>query len=364
MSRSCNYLRWNMLSALMCVSVLAQQNPSISYITKEVYANIGDTVDLHCSVHYAANYPILWVKINQDNPGHNLIISSSSTQIVPDQRYSIRHDEASSTYTLQITKIQETDTGRYQCQVQIASLSKLTDDAWIHVRIPPLILDNSTQSVATTSGAAISLSCYATGFPQPKISWRRENNDILPTGGAVYRGNILTIHNITKHDRGTYYCIADNGVGKGARRHVGVEVEFAPVVSLPKESYGQAVDYDVDLYCQVEAFPEPSILWLKDRHQIFDNQRNHHISSFTAASGFTETRLRIRAVDREDFGEYICKAINKLGHDQKKVTLYETLEVRCPPACGLVSRSSPVLESFVLLCVMLFALFISLEIHC
>lgn len=364
MSKTCSYLGWIVQVALTCVSVLAQQNPSISYITKEVYANIGDTVDLHCSVHYAANYPILWVKINQDNPGHNLIISSSSTQIVPDQRYSIRHDEASSTYTLQITKIQETDTGRYQCQVLIASLSKITDDAWIHVRIPPVILDNSTQSVATTSGAAVLLSCYATGFPQPKISWRRENNDILPTGGAVYRGNILNIHNITKHDRGTYYCIADNGVGKGARRHVGVEVEFAPVVSLPKENYGQAPDYDVDLYCQIEAFPEPSILWLKDRHQVFDNQRNHHISIITSASGFTETRLRIKSVDREDYGEYICKAINKLGHDQKKVTLYETLEVQCPPACGLLSGSSPLQASFVLLYIIFSVFFIRLEIQC
>lgn len=91
--------------------------------------------------------------------------------------------------------------------------------------VPPVILDNSTQSVQTTSGQSVYLSCYADGFPKPKITWRRENNDILPTGGAVYKGNILAIHNINKQDRGTYYCIADNGVGKGAQRHVGVEVE-------------------------------------------------------------------------------------------------------------------------------------------
>ena len=37
--------------------------------------------------------------------------------IVPELRFSIRHDDISSTYTLQISKIQETDTGLYQCQV-------------------------------------------------------------------------------------------------------------------------------------------------------------------------------------------------------------------------------------------------------
>jgi len=32
-----------------------------------------------------------------------------------------------------------------------------------------------------------------------------------------YRGNILKIHSVKKEDRGTYYCVADNGVGKSAR---------------------------------------------------------------------------------------------------------------------------------------------------
>ncbi|GFT83279.1 lachesin [Nephila pilipes] len=326
------------LVALSYDSVFAQQNPSISYITKEKYANIGDTIDLHCSVHYASIYPVLWVKI--DDKGQHSIISSGSSQIIPDQRYSIRHDEASSTYTLQITKIQQVDTGLYQCQVIIASASKLTEDAWVYVRIPPVILDNSTQTVQTTSGAKVFLQCYATGYPEPKVSWRRENNDILPTGGVVYRGNILAIHNISKHDRGTYYCIADNGVGKGARRHVGVEVEFAPVVYVPKTRYKQALGYDMDLYCQIEAYPEPSILWLKDQQQIFDNQREHFITTFSSESGFLETKLRVAEIEDDDYGVYTCKAINKLGHDQKYITLEESYTIECPPVCGLIGSSS------------------------
>ncbi|XP_015913477.1 lachesin isoform X1 [Parasteatoda tepidariorum] len=322
------------LTLMLCTAALGQQNPSISYITKEQYANVGDTIDLHCSVQWASGYPVLWVKVD-NKTGANSIISSGSTQIIPDQRYSIRHDEASSTYTLQITKVQKVDTGLYQCQVVIASSSKLTEDSWVYIRIPPAILDNSTQTVQTTSGAAVFLHCYATGYPEPKVSWRRENNDILPTGGAVYRGNILAIHNISKHDRGTYYCVADNGVGKGARRHVGVEVEFAPVVSVPRKVYRQALGYDMDLYCQVEAYPEPSILWLKEQLQIFDNQREHFITTFSSESGFLETKLRVAAIEEDDYGVYTCKAINKLGQDKQFITLEESYSIECPPACGL-----------------------------
>ena len=47
-----------------------------------------------------------------------------------------------------------------------------------------------------------------------------------------FRGNVLKIHSVKKEDRGTYYCVADNGVGKPARRNVAVEIEFPPSVTV------------------------------------------------------------------------------------------------------------------------------------
>ena len=69
------------------------------------------------------------------------------------------------------------------------------------------------------------------GSPTPSVSWRRQNNAILPTGGIQYRGNVLTINSVKKEDRGTYYCVADNNIGKPAQRAVSVEIEFAPTVT-------------------------------------------------------------------------------------------------------------------------------------
>lgn len=53
------------------------------------------------------------------------------------------------------------------------------------------------------------------------------------------RGNVLKIDVVKKEDRGTYYCVAENGVGRGARRNVAVEVEFAPVITVPRPRLGQ-----------------------------------------------------------------------------------------------------------------------------
>ena len=36
----------------------------------------------------------------------------------------------------------------------------------------------------------------------------------------------MKIHSVKKEDRGTYFCVADNGVGKPAKRNVALEVPF------------------------------------------------------------------------------------------------------------------------------------------
>ncbi|KAH9367302.1 hypothetical protein HPB48_011923 [Haemaphysalis longicornis] len=414
--------------------VSCQQSPVISYISKEMVVGIGDTVDLQCSVQYADAYPIIWVKTSTTDPSNNLFISSGSKAVVPDQRFSIRHDEGSNTYTLQITKLQETDSGLYQCQIILGPTSKLSSNVYVTVRgdlciyvlrrggrwmwgherstyvggadvrvlptrtllmpevvicdtihtllislawfashiqaavlgilqflVPPIISDNSTRSVIASTGQNITLECYATGHPTPHISWRRENNDLLPTGGAVYRGNILNIFNVSKNDRGTYYCIADNGVGNGARRNIGVEVEFAPVVSVDRPRYGQALQNPMDLLCHIEAFPSPSVVWLKDGYQLNDNQY-YRISIFSTAEEFTDSTLRINAIEKKQYGNYSCKALNKLGSDEKIIELYETVNVICPPACDksyqaaachLQSLSASVLVLLSMLCALL-----------
>lgn len=87
----------------------------------------------------------------------------------------------------QIKDIQETDAGFYQCQVIITLSNKINAEVDLQVRRPPVISDNSTRSAIVSEGQQVTLECYASGYPPPRISWRRENNAILPTGGSIYR---------------------------------------------------------------------------------------------------------------------------------------------------------------------------------
>ncbi|XP_011343562.1 lachesin isoform X2 [Ooceraea biroi] len=311
--------------ALICAfleAVAAQRTPTISYISQEQIKDIGETVELQCSVQYAQEYPILWIKVNKENVHEQVALSTGTALIIRDSRFSLRYDTATTTYILQVKDIQETDAGFYQCRLQISVNNLISAEVELQVRRPPIISDNSTQSLVVSEGQSVQLECYASGFPLPRISWRRENNAILPTGGSTYRGNMLKISTIRKEDRGTYYCVAENGVGHGTRRNINVEVEFAPVITAPRPRLGQALQYDMDLECHVEAYPPPAIVWLKDEVQLSNNQ-HYSISHFATADEYTDTTIRVITIEKRQYGQYVCRAANKLGTAETKLELFE-----------------------------------------
>lgn len=42
----------------------------------------------------------------------------------------------------------------------------------------------------------------------------------------LLRGQNFKIHSVKREDRGTYFCVADNGVGKAKKRHVALQVRL------------------------------------------------------------------------------------------------------------------------------------------
>ncbi|XP_037072821.1 lachesin-like [Pollicipes pollicipes] len=328
--------------------VTSQRNPSISYISEDTTADIGGTAELKCSVQFAGTYPVIWIKkAGSSGIGGNskdVIISTKSILIARESRFALRHDPGSSTYTLQISDIQETDQATYECRCQINLQTSVSGTVRLSVRLPPVISDNSTRSVIASEKERVVLSCYATGFPPPEITWRRDNNALLPTGSSIYRGNVLIIHNIKKEDRGMYYCVATNGVSKGSKRNVAVEVEFPPVINVPRPKVHQALQYDMDLECLVEAYPAPRITWLKDDIVLNNNQHNK-MSDFTTTDQTTDSTLRVLSVERKQYGSYTCRASNRLGIAEAQLQLLETYSPVCPPACNASAASRLVLSA-------------------
>jgi len=281
------------------------------------------------------------MKIGADNKP--IPLSSGSSLIIRDNRFSLRYDTASATYTLQLKDVQRSDEGRYECQIIVGINNKVTEDLYLRVLEPPVINDNSTRSVIVNQYESATLECTAKGSPEPRIEWRRENNAVLPTGGIIYKGVKLKIHSVKKEDRGTYFCVADNGVGNPAKRHVALDVEFAPsfVDHQDNQVVKQAWNFEVGLVCSVEAFPPASVTWIHNGIQKSVNDEDYAIYKGPGADGLVSSNLRIKSLQAENLGTYTCRAHNKLGQADAKFIVENSWEVNCELGhCGYSSSGN------------------------
>lgn len=160
---------------------LSQRAPVITYIADDQEVNVGSTVEIGCSVQYAGTeYPVIWSKRNDNND--LLFISTGTSLVLKESRFALLYDGASATFVVLIKDVQENDAGDYVCEVVLSPNNKITATTHLSVLRPPIITDNSTQSIVTTELSSIQMECYASGNPTPNIVWRRENNALLPTG--------------------------------------------------------------------------------------------------------------------------------------------------------------------------------------
>lgn len=81
----------------------SQRTPTISHITQKPIKDIGGTAELTCSVLYAMDFPVLWVKIDREKVTEPVVLSTGSTLIIKDSRFSLRQDIDSTSYTLQVS---------------------------------------------------------------------------------------------------------------------------------------------------------------------------------------------------------------------------------------------------------------------
>ena len=87
---------------LLAVSCYGQRTPTISYITdRDIVTKIGGTIEMDCSVLYATEYPVLWIKLPKDCEKKRIqdirsqesdtctptLLSSGSALVIRDNRF-------------------------------------------------------------------------------------------------------------------------------------------------------------------------------------------------------------------------------------------------------------------------------------
>ena len=83
MTSSRTLLLLTVISAMMSL-IRAQRTPTISYVTPNISTTRSSTIDMDCSVLWATEYPILWMKI--DEQGHPIPLARGPSLIIRDHR--------------------------------------------------------------------------------------------------------------------------------------------------------------------------------------------------------------------------------------------------------------------------------------
>ena len=143
--------------------------------------------------------------------------------------------------------------------------------------------------------------CHVTGFPPPKITWRKEPNNLVQARTVVSDGQ-LSILNAQKRDSGLYKCQASNPLGHDSAVTDLNVVQRPHFIVKPPAHLKVWTIQNITVRCQVAGDPQPTVTWKKI---------NGTMSGRRSAVGADGT-LKIWNPKPEDSGTYACKASSNL----------------------------------------------------
>nr|XP_035962212.1 hemicentin-1 isoform X2 [Halichoerus grypus] len=218
---------------------------------------------------------------------------------------------------LQILNTQITDIGRYVCIAEntAGSAKKYFN---LNVHVPPSVIGPNPENLTVVVNNFISLTCEVSGFPPPDLSWLKNEQPIKLNTNAfiVPGGRTLQIIRTKVSDGGEYTCIAINQAGE-SKKKVFLTVYVPPSIKDHGSESLSVVNVregtSVSLECESNAVPPPVITWYKNGQMITEST---HLEILADGQ-----MLHIKKAEVSDTGQYVCRAINVAGRDDKNFHL-------------------------------------------
>ncbi|KAM9330391.1 vascular endothelial growth factor receptor 2 [Gastrophryne carolinensis] len=203
-------------------------------VTRDLYINISpedkltekDNVTLRCMADRNIYMNPVWYKLHS-------AVSSSRLRSICDymdnmaltkvHSNTVDNNGVNITSELNLQNLTLRDQGIYLCVAQDKKTHRRdcsTTQLTIFALKVPVIhheLKNQTTNVSET----VEVHCLATGTPDPKILWFKNNQPLIGDSGVILKDHnrTLTIQRVRKQDEGVYSCEACNGLGC-AKKHM------------------------------------------------------------------------------------------------------------------------------------------------
>ncbi|XP_030000348.1 hemicentin-1 [Sphaeramia orbicularis] len=226
--------------------------------------------------------------------------------------------------TLHIRGVQEIDAGQYSC-VASSSAGSSSGTVNLEVGAGPLFSEAPVDTTANV-GENITLPCVARGFPQPTVTWRRQDGrQILPRTDSHSRtmqleNGHLQIQSVWLDDEGLYTCEAKNQFGTiKTEARVSVTGLEPPLLAQGAPVITTGIGQSLSIPCMLlDGIPLPERHWSHNGKPVQLNGR-----MFVRSDG----SLYIERTLPEDTGTYVCTAVNVAG----SMNITVSLEIHAPP---------------------------------
>ncbi|XP_036717982.1 neural cell adhesion molecule 1 isoform X14 [Balaenoptera musculus] len=271
-------------------------------------ANLGQSVTLVCDAEGFPEPTMSWTKDGEQIENEE------------DEKYLFSDDSSE----LTIRKVDKNDEAEYVC---IAENKAGEQDASIHLKVfaKPKITYVENQT-AMELEEQVTLTCEASGDPIPSITWRTSTRNISSEektldGHMVVRSHArvssLTLKSIQYTDAGEYICTASNTIGQDSQS-VYLEVQYAPKLQGPVAVYTWEGN-QVNITCEVFAYPSATISWFRDG-QLLPSSNYSNIKIYNTPSA---SYLEVTPDSENDFGNYNCTAVNRIGQESLEFILVQ-----------------------------------------
>ncbi|XP_071654894.1 neural cell adhesion molecule 1 isoform X5 [Patagioenas fasciata] len=303
------------------IQVIVNVPPSVRarQSTMNATANLSQSVTLACDADGFPEPTVTWTKDGEP-----------IEQEEDEDKYSFNYDGSE----LVIKKVDKSDEAEYIC---IAENKAGEQDATIHLKVfaKPKItyVENKT---AMELEDQITLTCEASGDPIPSITWRTSTRNISSEEKASWtrpekqetldgriivrshaRVSSLTLKEIQYTDAGEYVCIASNTIGQDSQAMY-LEVQYAPKLQGPVAVYTWEGN-QVNITCEVFAYPSAVISWFRDG-QLLPSSNYSNIKIYNTPSA---SYLEVTPDSENDFGNYNCTAVNRIGQESSEFILVQ-----------------------------------------
>ncbi|TKS79048.1 Hemicentin-2 [Collichthys lucidus] len=226
--------------------------------------------------------------------------------------------------TLHIRGVQEVDAGQYNC-VASSPAGVSAGSVSLEVGAGPLFSE-APVDVTANVGENITLPCTARGFPQPTVTWHRQDGRQILTRRDSHSRTMqlesghLLIQSVWLDDEGLYFCEAKNQFGTvKTEARVSVTGLEPPLLAQGAPVITTGIGQSLSIPCMLlDGIPLPDRHWSQNGKPVQLNGR-----MFLRSDG----SLYIERAVPEDAGTYVCTAVNVAG----SMNITVSLEVHVPP---------------------------------